>query len=94
MAYGNGNKGTGDVRRFSSKRYSRSMKRYSALYSNLDTSRGAAKVKTSGDRSYVNQSIVYRKGSPYFSYGSRRYALKTIESFSVHRGSLQIIFKR
>ena len=94
MAYGNGNKGTGDVRRFANKRYSRSMKRYSTLYSNLEASRGVAKVKTSGDRSYTSQSIVYRKGSPYFSYGSRRYALKTIESFSVYRKALQIIFKR
>jgi hypothetical protein len=94
MAYGNGNKGTGESRKFSNKRYARSMKRYSTLYSNLTSSRGAAKVKTSGDRSYVNQTISFRVGSPYFVYRSSRYALKAIESFQVYRGALQIIFKR
>ena len=94
MAYGNGNKGTGEARKFSNKRYARSMKRYSTLYSNLTSARGTAHVKTSGDRSYVRQTISFREGAPYFVYGSRRYSLKSIESFRVYRRALQIIFKR
>ena len=94
MAYGNGNRGAREGGRFASKRYSRSMKRYSTLYSSLKTVRGAAKVKTSGDRSYSSKAITYRAGSPYFAYDGRRRALKSIESFKVYRGELQIIFKR
>jgi hypothetical protein len=94
MAYGNGYKGSGESRRIMCKRKGRNMKRYSNLYTELISTRGAISVKTDGDRSYTRQTATYRSGGSYITYNNRRYSLKSIKSFKVYRGDLQIIFKR